>query len=481
MQSPHVQHKAGGKSNIRTNHSSVVFRFLQNEEAGVYFLFRFNGGAETMAAYNEPVVLQTTRNGLHNVTVNVVDAVGNRLPEPCASLEWVFDSEPPILAVVEEQMMVTRDSNVLLHVNASEALWQLWQLSSAGWVLLPRVDKVATNVTGDGVHWLLLKGVDLVGNVQPVPTNYSWLLDTTPPSVWLVDTSSLPMVTASASVVFSVHRESGAFLWWALDAGGWAEVTVGSSFAVAAVGDGEHQLHLKTADQLLNMFESTSAWSWFLDTSPPESNISSGPLMVTPSRQATFLLSCGSKSPKGEPDCVSYQYSLVLSSNEGSCGKTGAFGPSGVLDLVGLLDGTNTLTVTAVDAVGLRQAVPATYIWSVVTITTKNTLDVNITSGPPGVSAWTNATLMLFAHHKRVPQPGALFEVKVGRSPWALADVLCDSSRVICNYTLFDLGVGAHEVQLRARWVGTNIPGQPSTWRWSVAECTVDEFADVDR
>jgi hypothetical protein len=293
-----------------------------------------------------------------------------------------------------------------------------------------------------------------------------------------MDTDRLPVVTASASVVFSIQHESGAFLWWALNAGGWAEVTEGSFFAVAAVGDGKHKLHLKTADQLGNTFVNNSAWSWFLDTSPPVSNIATGPLMVTKSSQASFQVKCSSLSPMGTSDCVSYEYSLQLLS--GSCGKTGTFGSSGILDLNGLLDGTNTLKVTAVDAVGLRQAIPAVYTWRVEVLPT-DLLDVNITSGPPRVYAWKTATIELFAHQNHGPQPGSLFEIKVGKAPWALAGVLCNSGGKSCNYTFYDLSLGAHEVQVRARRAASSIPGQPSTWRWLVEECTVDEFAEVNR
>jgi hypothetical protein len=175
---------------------------------------------------------------------------------------------------------------------------------------------------------------------------------------------------------------------------------------------------------------------------------------------------------------VSYEYSLQLSS--GSSGKAGIFGSSGILDLHGLLDGTNTLKVTAVDAVGLRQAIPAVYTWKVEALAT-DLLDVSITTGPPVVYAWKTATLELFAHQNRDPQPGSLFEVKIGKAPWAIADVLCDGGGKSCNYTLFDLALGAHEVQVRAKRAVSSIPGQPSTWRWSVAECTVAEFAEVNR
>ena len=263
MQSPHVQHMVGDKIIVRTNHSSVLVQFSNNEEAVMQFLFRVDGGIET-PSYNDFITIDTSIDGLHNVTVRVMDAAGNSLIDPCATLEWVFDSEPPVVNVVQHQMMSTRDSNAVLDVNASEELSQLWQRAFAGWEMLSGVDQVVTNVIGDGVHWLLLKGVDLVGNVQPFATNYTWALDTTPPSVLLMDTDRLPVVTASASVVFSVQRESGAFLWWALDASGWAEVNVGSYFAVAAVGDGKHKLHLKTADQLWNTLMNTSAWSLFL-------------------------------------------------------------------------------------------------------------------------------------------------------------------------------------------------------------------------
>jgi hypothetical protein len=83
--------------------------------------------------------------------------------------------------------------------------------------------------------------------------------------------------------------------------------------------------------------------------------------MVTKSSQTSFQANSTSLSQVGASDCVSFQYSLQLSS--GSCGKIGTFGSSGILHFTGLLDGgTNTLKVTAVVAVGLRQAIPATHV-----------------------------------------------------------------------------------------------------------------------
>jgi hypothetical protein len=125
MQSPHIQHRFGDKTNVRTNQSSVLIRFLY-KEAGVHFLFRVDGGVETRS-FNDSITIDTFSNGLHNLSVRAMDAAGNILAEPCATMEWVFDSETTVVNIVQQQMMSTRDLNVVLDVNASEKLLQLWR------------------------------------------------------------------------------------------------------------------------------------------------------------------------------------------------------------------------------------------------------------------------------------------------------------------------------------------------------------------
>jgi hypothetical protein len=141
----------GDKTIVRTKHSSVLIQFSSNKEAGVQYLFRVDGGIETHS-FKELITIDTSSDGLHSVIVRAMDAAGNSLAEPCTTLEWVFDSESPVVNIVQQQMMTTRDSNAILDVNASEELSQLWRRSSAEWEVLPGVDQVVTNMTCDGVH-----------------------------------------------------------------------------------------------------------------------------------------------------------------------------------------------------------------------------------------------------------------------------------------------------------------------------------------
>jgi hypothetical protein len=91
--------------------------------------------------------------------------------------------------------------------------------------------------------------VDLVGNIQPLPTSFTWEVDQTPPSVWSVQLPPLLIntVTFNLSVTWS-EELSG--LWLSIDGSPFEALTVemmGRTLAVRIniMTDGAHVLALK--------------------------------------------------------------------------------------------------------------------------------------------------------------------------------------------------------------------------------------------
>jgi hypothetical protein len=57
--------------------------------------------------------------------------------------------------------------------------------------------------------------------------------------------------------------------------------------------------------------------------------------------------------------------------------------------------------------------------------------------------------------------------------------LLCDGA--LCNYTTQALAVSAqpHEIQIRTKDIVTGIGGPPALWRWAVAQCDDQQYANI--
>jgi hypothetical protein len=432
-----------------------------------------------------------------------VDQAGNVSPRPCGNITWTVDTTAPMLSVISPaNNTVTRNGTMTVTLNASEPVvgFLVLHSSSTTWAAVTNVDdvssthglaeptfviRVSTNVTTDGWHCIQVKGADRLDNVQMIALRFCWELDTTAPNVWLSGMEELPVATASTSVSFSAHwSESGTLVWWAVDSAGWNHLMDIHSFTASLDGDGEHALHLKALDNAGNNFVNGSVWVWFLDTTPPIAHLTRAPGSPSSISTPTFEMLCSSFAPSGNSDCAFFNYTVHLASLNG-CGTqkthSGTFssnrsGPS-VLQLSGIRSGENTLKVTAVDSVGLRQVVPETFSWTV--RLTGDEVTVTIQNGPPPKFAYTFAVFHVYAHRNETRLPSAVFEVKLDKGGWTLAPVLCNSSQGMCMYNT-SAELGAHEIQIRAVDRVSSIAGPPALWRWTVEECSDVEYAFVN-
>jgi hypothetical protein len=159
--------------------------------------------------------------------------------------------------------------------------------------------------------------------------------------------------------------------------------------------------------------------------------------------------------------------------------QSGQVGASGHIVVDGIRSGENTLTVRALDGVGLKQVVGSTFSWTVQL--TSDILDVNITSGPPLVSARRMATFQFLAHSNGTLKTSeAIFEVKEDELDWSVACQGLNAAARVCSYSPKGLlALGPHEVRIRAKDNVTGVIGSSAVWAWTVAECKEEEYAVV--
>lgn len=221
--------------------------------------------------------------------------------------------------------------------------------------------------TGDGALRLNVTGT----NVLPVTTNVPYTsgqvytIDRTAPTGSIVINGNAPVTSATtvSLILTATDANPGIQMRLSNDGNSWSayESLKTNKIWTIPAGDGLKTVYVQYVDASLNMLAYSGSFT--LDQTPPETTIL--PVNANPTNlsYATFILS---SSEAGS----TFQYSL----DGGNYTITGS-----PLGLNGFTDGSHTVSVRAIDAVGNMDTSPATYTWIV-------------DQTPPAVTAVTGPT-----------------------------------------------------------------------------------------
>jgi hypothetical protein len=170
------------------------------------------------------------------------------------------------------------------------------------------------------------------------------------------------------------------------------------------------------------------------DTTPPQSEVLSGPPDPSNGSTATFEFSSseGSSSFKCQLD------------------SEAPFPCTSPATYSGLADGSHTFEVAATDPAGNTDPTPASWSWVVDT----SAPETGITGGPSSLSNQTSATFSLSSN-----EGGSAFECRLNGSPY----VSCSSPK-----TYSALSDGTHTFEVRSRDVAGNVDLTPAAKTWTV-------------
>jgi hypothetical protein len=211
-----------------------------------------------------------------------------------------------------------------------------------------------------GSHTFSVKATDAAGNTDATPASRGWAVqavtppaDTTAPNTTITSSPPDPTTSTSASLGFSA-TEGGATFQCKLDAGTWGNCTSAKTYSGLAAG--AHDFAVKATDAAGNTDTSPATDNWTVqavtppvDTTAPDTTISSGPSATTSSTSASLGFSSNESGS-------TFQCKL----DAGSWG-----GCTSPMSYSGLTVGPHSFSVAATDAAGNAETTPATRAWTV--------------------------------------------------------------------------------------------------------------------
>jgi len=231
--------------------------------------------------------------GTHTICVYVTNTAGTPDPIP-ASYTWIIDTTAPeteIVAVIPPK--VTSSTSVVFHyIDPTAPATNTFECSIDGDVWT-ECDGKTTSYTAltEGEHTFDVRTVDPNGVIDPTPATYTWVIDLTAPCATIATRPSDPSQGSTAVFGFTA-TENDVRYFCALDPSDTQIAASGeplqSAFtecpAIATfrgLGDGTHTLWVYVLDQVDNLGTCRASYSWLIDSTFPETEITEGPTPLT--------------------------------------------------------------------------------------------------------------------------------------------------------------------------------------------------------
>ena len=431
---PETTITAGPTGGSTTNSSSASFEFISSESPAT---FECKLDAGDWGPCTTPKSYTGLSDGSHTFMVRATDAAGNTDESP-ASRTWTVDTTDPNTTITSGPADGSTNNSTLAtfeFISSESPSTFECKLDTGSWE--PCTSPKSYPGLSDGSHTVMVRATDAAGNTDQTPASRTWTVDTTAPDTTITSGPTAGSTTNSALAVFEfTSSESPSTFECKLDAGDWETCTTPKSYP--GLSDGSHTFMVRATDSVGNTDPSPATRSWTVDTTAPDTTITSGPTAgsTTNSSSASFEFT-SSETP------ATFECKLDAGDWE-TCTSPKNYS--------GLSDGSHTFMVRAKNGVGNTDPSPASRTWTVDT-TAPNT---TITSGPAAGSS-TNSTSTAFGFTSS--ETGSTFECKLDTGEWES----CTSPK---NYS--GLSDGSHTFMVRATDAAGNTDQSPASRTWTV-------------
>ena len=336
-----------------TNNATPTFSFTASE-TGSTFECRLDTAA--FAACTSPLATATLSDGAHTFYVRATDPAGNVDPTP-ASQSFTVDTTPPDTSITSGPSGLTNNATPTFSFTASETGSTFeCRLDTAAFAAC--TSPLATATLSDGAHTFYVRATDPAGNVDPTPASQSFTVDTTPPDTSI--TSGPSGLTNNATPTFSfTASETGSTFECRLDTAAFAACT--SPLATATLSDGAHTFYVRATDPAGNVDPTPASQSFTVDTTPPDTSITSGPSGLTNNATPTFSFTASETGSTFECRLDTAAFAACTSP----------------LTTATLSDGAHTFYVRATDPAGNVDPTPASQSFTVDTTPPGTSLELH--------------------------------------------------------------------------------------------------------
>ncbi len=411
-----------------TNNPAAPFTFSGSDDVSSNVTFECRVDAASFAPCTSPFTPSGLADGNRTFNVRARDQAGN-VSAP-ASYTWTIDTTPPDTTITGGPANSSTSGPTVSFTFSSEAGATFQCRMDSGSFSACTSPFTATALT-DGSHTFQVRALDAAGNVDASPATRTWTVDATPPDTTITG-GPANSSTSGPTVSFTFSSEAGATFQCRMDSGSFSACT--SPFTATGLTDGSHTFHVRAIDTVGNIDPTPATRTWTVDATPPDTTILSGPTGAISVTSVTFTFT--STETGSTFQCRLNGGSFV------SCTSPHI--------ISGLVNGSQTFEVRAIDAVNNVDPTPATRSWTVDTQPPETT----ITSGPADSSTTGPGVTFNFTSS----ETGSTFECSLDAGPF----LTCTSPQVL------SLSNGSHTFSVRAIDAVNNIDPTPATRTWTV-------------
>src|SRR6186713_145245 len=483
-----------------TSSKLMTIKFSGNDTGGVgvdHLECSLDGASFT--ACTSPIQYTTPQitDGTHTFEVLSVDNSTNKDPSP-AQLTWNVDTVPP-----ETTILSANDGNqstVTIGQNTSSKLMTIefsgndtggvgvdhleCSLDGASFTACTSPIQYTTPQITDGTHTFEVLSVDNSTNSDPSPAQFTWNVDTIPPTTNITKAMDGNIITItnssdtkSNSVIFEFSgNDTGGVgvdhLECSLDGATFTTCTSPVQFSSADILDGTHAFSVRAQDKVGNIMSTPLLFNWTVDTVAPSTNINmaidgNNETLVsngsTRSTSTTFTFSGSDSGPTGENGVGIKQFECrVDNSNFSVCTSPAHYD--------NMTDGNHTLAVISEDKVGNVGSMPSSFNWTVDTeppsASIYSATDGNNKSIVPGSNTSSNSISFEFSANDTGGREDKgvgikQFECSIDNSNFTT----CSSPVEFASDTLAD---GSHIFKIGAEDNVGNMNPAPTSFSWNI-------------
>src|SRR6188474_2149176 len=478
-----------------TKSNSVIFEFSGNDTGGVgvdHLECSLDGASFT--ACTSPIQYTTPQitDGTHTFEVLSVDNSTNSDPSP-AQFTWNVDTVPP-----ETTILSASDGNqstVTIGQNTSSKLMTIefsgndtggvgvdhleCSLDGASFTACTSPIQYTTPQITDGTHTFEVLSVDNSTNSDPSPAQFTWNVDTIPPTTNITKAMDGNIITItnssntkSNSVIFEFSgNDTGGVgvdhLECSLDGATFTACTSPVQYTTPQITDGTHTFEVLSVDNSTNSDPSPAQLTWNVDTIPPTTNI-------TKAMDGNIIIITNSSNTKS--NSVIFEFSGNDTGGVGvdhlECSLDGATFTACTSPIqfssADILDGTHAFSVRAQDKVGNIMSTPLLFNWTVDTVAPSTNINMAIDGNNETLvsngSTRSTSTTFTFSGSDSGPtgENGVgikQFECRVDNSNFSV----CTSPAHYDNMT-----DGNHTLAVISEDKVGNVGSMPSSFNWSV-------------
>ena len=194
-------------TNNPTNPSASNGAFFQynSSEGGNQFECQFDGAGWTDCDGNQ-VTYGGLTDGSHTFEVRAIDAANNTDPTP-ASYTWVIDTTAPDTTLTGTPTNPSNSASATFTFTGNDGsgvggVTFECRIDGGGWT--PCTSPQAYTGLSDGSHTFEVRAKDSLGNTDGSPASYTWVIDTTGPTVTINQASGQADPTSSSPINFTV-------------------------------------------------------------------------------------------------------------------------------------------------------------------------------------------------------------------------------------------------------------------------------------